>query len=126
FGGFRAPNLDFNDIYILDTLILTWIQGSNVNAPTPRVDFTATLLNNGLILYIGGYTGHVASIYMSEIPAYNTNNNSWIAMIATGDALNSRSSHTAVLSPDGHVIIYGGNIDGSTDQSQVLASLDTT
>ncbi|RIB07368.1 hypothetical protein C2G38_2113965 [Gigaspora rosea] len=42
--------------------------------------------------------------------------------IATGDTLNSRSCHTAVLSPDGHVIIYGG----VTDQSQVLASLDTT
>ncbi|CAG8831189.1 13190_t:CDS:2, partial [Gigaspora rosea] len=60
------------------------------------------------------------------IPTYNTNNNSWNTMFATGDTLISRSSHTAVLSPDGHVIIYGGDIDGSTDQSQVLASLDTT
>ncbi|CAG8621069.1 17753_t:CDS:2, partial [Gigaspora rosea] len=97
----------FGDIYILDTLSLTWAQGSNVSAPTPRVDFTATLLNNGLILYIGGVAA-VGTIYMSEI--------------ATGDTLNSRSCHTAVLSPDGHVIIYGG----VTDQSQVLASLDTT
>ncbi|KAF0540941.1 galactose oxidase [Gigaspora margarita] len=129
FGGFKYPNpsfnVIFNDIYILDTLILAWIQGSNVNAPTPRVDFTATLLNNGLILYIGGVAG-VGTIYMSEIPTYNTNNNSWNTMFATGDTLNSRSCHTAVLSPDGHVIIYGGVISDSTDQSQVLASLDTT
>ncbi|KAF0469699.1 galactose oxidase [Gigaspora margarita] len=102
-----------------------WIQGSNVNALTPRVDFTATLLNNGLILYIGGIAD-VGTIYVSEIPTYNTNNNSWSTMFATGDTLNSRYSHTAVLSPDGHVIIYGGVINGSTDQSQVLASLDTT
>ncbi|KAF0469697.1 galactose oxidase [Gigaspora margarita] len=128
FGGVKYPNpsidVILNDIYILDTSILAWVQGSNVNAPTPRVDFTATLLNNGLILYIGGIG--VGIIYMSEIPTYNTNNNSWNTMFATGDTLNSRSCHTAALSPDGHVIIYGGDINGSTDQSQVLASLDTT
>ncbi|RIB26666.1 hypothetical protein C2G38_2064333, partial [Gigaspora rosea] len=121
FGGTQFHNTSlsseviFNDIYILDTLILTWIQGSNVNAPTPRVDFTATLLNNGHILYIGGTVG-VGIIYMSKIPTYNTNNNSWNTIFATGDTLNSRSWHTAVLSPDGHVIIYGGGI----------TSLDTT
>ncbi|RIB26670.1 hypothetical protein C2G38_2138208 [Gigaspora rosea] len=131
FGGTQFHNISisseviFNDIYILDTLNLTWTQGSNVNAPTPRVDFTATLLNNGLILYIGGTVG-VGIIYMSEIPTYNTNNNSWNTIFAIGDTLNSRSCHTAVLSPDGHIIIYGGGIRDSTDQSQVLASLDTT
>ncbi|CAG8593468.1 3172_t:CDS:2 [Gigaspora margarita] len=124
FGGTNFPNFNdiiFNDIQILDTLSLTWTQGSNVSAPKRRVDFTATILNNGIILYIGGFA--VNTIYMSEIRTYNTNNNSWDC---TGDTLNSRSCHTAVLSPDGHVIIYGGNIDGSTDQSQILASLDTT
>ncbi|RIB07362.1 hypothetical protein C2G38_2046064 [Gigaspora rosea] len=100
FGGFKIPNASFdaifNDIQILDTLSLTWTQGSNnVSAPTPRVDFTATLLNNGLILYIGGVAA-VGSIYMSEI--------------ATGDTLYSRSCHTAVLSPDGHIVIYGGGV----------------
>ncbi|KAF0469695.1 galactose oxidase [Gigaspora margarita] len=129
FGGFKYPNpsfdVIFNDIYILDTLSLTWTQGSNVNAPIPRIDFTATLLNNGLILYLGGVAG-VGMISMSEILTYNTNSNSWGTMFSTGDRLNSRSCHTAVLSPDGHIIIYGGVISGSTDQSQVLASLDTT
>ncbi|CAG8724929.1 14374_t:CDS:2 [Gigaspora margarita] len=109
-NGVKYPNpsidVILNDIYILDTSILAWVQGSNVNAPTPRG--------------IG-----VGTIYMSEIPTYNTNNNSWNTMFATGDTLNSRSCHTAALSPDGHVIIYGGDINGSTDQSQVLAPLDT-
>ncbi|CAG8770578.1 14840_t:CDS:2, partial [Gigaspora rosea] len=68
-NGFKYPissfSAIFNDIQILDTLSLTWTQGSNVNAPTPRVDFTAILLNNGLILYIGGIDD-VSTIYMSE------------------------------------------------------------
>ncbi|CAG8442274.1 2168_t:CDS:2 [Dentiscutata heterogama] len=93
-------------------------QGYNVNAPTPRADFTATLLNNGLIIYIGG------SDDMFKIPIYNTNNDSWSTTIAYGDVLSPRSRFTAVLSPDGHVIIYGGT--GPTDQNELLASLDTT
>ncbi|KAF0469700.1 galactose oxidase [Gigaspora margarita] len=74
FGGDKYPIVDkfikLNDIYILDTLILAWIQGSNVNALTPRVDFTATLLNNGLILYIGGIAD-VGTIYVSEVILYD-------------------------------------------------------
>ncbi|RIB27655.1 hypothetical protein C2G38_2159935 [Gigaspora rosea] len=46
---------------------------------------------------------------MAEVNS--TNNNTWSTMIATGDNINSRRSHTAVLSPDGHVVIYGGSKD---------------
>ncbi|CAG8846523.1 32129_t:CDS:2, partial [Gigaspora margarita] len=64
-NGFKYPNASFDAIQILDTLSLTWTQGSNVSAPTQRVDFTATFLYNGLILYIGGFSG-VGTFYMSE------------------------------------------------------------
>ncbi|CAG8609512.1 9621_t:CDS:2, partial [Racocetra persica] len=115
-----------NDIFILDTLLSTWAPGSIVGAPTGRVDFSATLLNNGLILYIGGIGGG-DSINMAEISIFNTNNNSWFPMNAVGDTITSRSSHSAVLSPDGHVIIYGGNSNNiAFNQSQQLATLDTT
>ncbi|CAG8848692.1 14469_t:CDS:2, partial [Gigaspora margarita] len=119
-----SPGGILNDINIFDTLNLTWIKGSRVNAPTPRADFTATLLKNGLILYLGGGD----DINMAEILIYNTNNNAWSAMIATCDNINSRRSHTAVLSSDGHVVIYGGSKDKNfpLHQSQQLASLDTT
>ncbi|KAF0452010.1 galactose oxidase [Gigaspora margarita] len=105
FGGFMSPNSGsvLNDINILDTFSLTWIQGSNASAPTSRADFSATLLKNGLILYLGGGD----NINMADI--------------------DPRSGHTAVLSPDGHVIIYGGSKNNATlDQSQQIASLDTT
>ncbi|CAI2191165.1 9876_t:CDS:2, partial [Funneliformis geosporum] len=44
----------FNDMAILNTVNLTWSYGPIVNAPTPRVDYTATLLSDGVIVYIGG------------------------------------------------------------------------
>ncbi|CAG8574550.1 23658_t:CDS:2, partial [Racocetra persica] len=124
-NGFRStgPSTALNDIFILDTLSLTWTQGSSVDAPTARSDFSATLLNNGLILYIGGGD----NINMAEIPTFNTNSGAWSKMVATGDTIDPRSGHTAVLSPHGHVIIYGGTKNNSAlDQSQQLASLDTT
>ncbi|CAG8492241.1 6043_t:CDS:2 [Dentiscutata heterogama] len=101
----HSPGDALNDIYILDTLKFTWTQGSNVNAPTSRGDFTATLINNGLILYLGG-------------------DNINIFKITGGDEISPRIFHSAVLSPDGHVILYGGK--GPTDQNELLASLDTT
>ncbi|CAG8680102.1 6977_t:CDS:2, partial [Cetraspora pellucida] len=115
--------ISFNDIFILDTLSSVWTQGSSIGAPTARSDFSATLLNNGLILYIGGGD----NINMAEIPIFNTNSGSWSTMVAAGDTISPRSGHTAVLSPIGHVIIYGGVKNNTAfDQSQQLASLDTT
>ncbi|CAG8476851.1 12771_t:CDS:2 [Cetraspora pellucida] len=114
--------IPFNDIFILDTLSSVWTKGSSIGAPTARYVFSATLLNNGLILYIGGGD----SINMAEIPTFNTNSGTWSLTVAVGDTINPRSGHTAVLSPDGHVIIYGGAKNNSAlDQSQQLASLDT-
>jgi hypothetical protein len=39
---------------IFDTTSLTWSRGPTLNTLLPRVDFTATLLSNGMIVFIGG------------------------------------------------------------------------
>jgi hypothetical protein len=44
----------FNDMNIFDAASLAWSKGSTINAPLPRVDYTATLLSNGIIVFIGG------------------------------------------------------------------------
>ena len=44
----------FKDMIIFDTVTSTWSKGSTINAPLPRVDYTATLLSNGIIVFIGG------------------------------------------------------------------------
>jgi hypothetical protein len=43
-----------NDMNIFDTISLTWSKGSTIYAPLPRADYTATLLSNGIIVFIGG------------------------------------------------------------------------
>jgi hypothetical protein len=42
-----------NEMFILDTINLGWSKGSVVNAPTPRVQYGATLLPDNKIIYIG-------------------------------------------------------------------------
>jgi hypothetical protein len=54
FGGYDQYNIT-NVMDIFDTISLTWTKGSTINAPLPRVDYTATLLSNGIIVFIGGY-----------------------------------------------------------------------
>ncbi|KAF0392208.1 galactose oxidase [Gigaspora margarita] len=54
FGGFKAAtSVVLNDIFIFDSLNLKWIKGPALNASPARVDFSATLLNNSPILYLG-------------------------------------------------------------------------
>ena len=44
-----------NDMLILDTINLKWEKGSSVNVPHPRVFYSATLLPNQHIIYLGKY-----------------------------------------------------------------------
>jgi hypothetical protein len=54
FSGNSAPIL--NDMDVLNTWTFEWTIGSSVDAPEGRFDYTATLLPNGIIVYIGGCT----------------------------------------------------------------------
>ena len=56
----------YNDMNIFDTVSLTWSKGSTINAPLPRVDYTATLLSNGIIVFIGGRGEH-GDVDMSQV-----------------------------------------------------------
>ncbi|CAG8688003.1 7645_t:CDS:2, partial [Dentiscutata heterogama] len=121
-----------NDTYILDSMSLTWYNGPP--APVSRSDYTATLLSNGVIVYIGGTNDDGAQeIKMNNITIYNTNNGSWSTMIASGDYISDRQSHSAVLSKDGFIIIYGGGasisvgkFDITTNPNNKIYLMDTS
>ncbi|RIB17743.1 hypothetical protein C2G38_1403904 [Gigaspora rosea] len=102
-----------NKMNVLDAKTLTWTSlNLNNNVPTPRVSYTATLLNNSLIIYIGGYemidSGRT-NVNMSEIQIFDLKSLSWSSMQINGDTIASRNAHSAVLTNDGRIIIFGGN-----------------
>jgi len=68
----------------------------------PRSGHTATLLNNGKVLIVGGYN----SSYLSTAELYDPATG--VFTLLTGALTVSRAYHTAVLQPDGQVMIAGG------------------
>ncbi|RHZ75772.1 hypothetical protein Glove_209g23 [Diversispora epigaea] len=137
FGGLTTNKLMwFNDMNILETLKLTWllVETSGIDIPPPQADFTATLLSNGIILYIGGrkavngYGDKITFKKMDQIWTYDTTKGYWELIIATGTIPGVRVGHSAVLALDGRIIIYGGKNDEIllTPAIPDLAVLDTS
>ncbi|GBC09518.1 hypothetical protein RclHR1_08940003 [Rhizophagus clarus] len=99
FGGLDVNGQNFvifNDMNIFDTNTLTWSKGSTIYAPLSRSDYTATLLSSGIIVFIGG------------LEKTNALNDVDINQTAQGAILENRNAHSAVLTPDEKIIIFGG------------------
>jgi hypothetical protein len=80
-----------------------------VSMAVPRYRHTATVLADGRVLIIGGYTGFIsASTATAEVfdPFTGT-------FSAAGSMSVARVSHTATLLPNGRVLVTGGAIAGT-------------
>ncbi|KAF0548070.1 galactose oxidase [Gigaspora margarita] len=134
YTGFNKPFVNYNDMSILDTTSMTWSTlALSVNAPPPYLDYTATLLPTGIIVYIGGYITRSSLLYepvsMYEIQTFNTKDYNWSTKVASGGAtIDSRLGHSAVLTQNGDIIIYGGRIwnDTTVPATPYIAKLDTS
>ncbi|EXX73432.1 Kel2p [Rhizophagus irregularis DAOM 197198w] len=127
-----------NDMLILDTLNLNCKKGSLVNAPIPRSEYSATLLPDNKIIYIGGanescFFGTTLNIEigvaltLSEIYIYDTANDSWNTKITSGKIPSNRAGFSAILGLDGQrVIIYGGYFSNPGYLDTTLYVLDLT
>ncbi|CAI2184577.1 9467_t:CDS:2 [Funneliformis geosporum] len=94
---------DFNEINVLDSLTLNWELGTLDGAPNPRDGHTATILNNGLIVFIGGREmvgpdKDLRLVNMRAIDVYDTKKAEWYFMQAAGPLVEGRILHSAVLS----------------------------
>ncbi|RHZ52408.1 hypothetical protein Glove_461g38 [Diversispora epigaea] len=136
FGGFNATDLKtntgylYNDMNTLNTVKNTWTTLSIIeNLPISCNQYTANILPNGIIVYIGGSeddgsTVDFTLVNMNEIKLFDTKTYKWSQMITTG-AIDSRVHHTSVLTPDGYIIVFGGRTRDYTIVSPNLALLDT-
>ncbi|CAG8790200.1 16609_t:CDS:2 [Dentiscutata erythropus] len=84
---------------------MSWL---SIDLTTSRAGYTATLLKGGNITYIGGRSvsnNYSDSSYVSmyEILIFDTNS------LITGDSIESLVFHSAVLTRDSKIIIYGGS-----------------
>ncbi|KAF0516428.1 galactose oxidase [Gigaspora margarita] len=103
FSGMSISSSIPNDLWIFNTLTLTWSLSNATNAPLPFSGYCAITLPDGNILYIGGY-----DMPMNKLPLYNTKSDSWKNMSISGPTPPIRIGFSAVLTSDGRIIIFGG------------------
>ncbi|CAB4399945.1 unnamed protein product [Rhizophagus irregularis] len=128
-----------NDMLILDTLNLNCKKGSLVNAPIPRSEYSATLLPDNKIIYIGGANEYDIfnattlnieigiALTLSEVYIYDTANDNWNTKITSGKIPSNRAGFSTILGLDGQrVIIYGGYFSNPGYLDTTLYVLDLT
>ncbi|GBC04389.1 hypothetical protein RclHR1_05660004 [Rhizophagus clarus] len=97
--------------------VLTLLQFGNLHG------FTATLLRNGIIVYFGGsiisdgnnqgfgdelFSRNHQFAQTTNLTTYDTKTNVWGIQQTIGDPPEGRTMHSAIVTLDGRVIIYGG------------------
>ncbi|KAF0531620.1 galactose oxidase [Gigaspora margarita] len=113
----------FYEMNLFDTTSMTW---STLTLPTdvlPRIDYTATLLPTGFIIYLGGITPSNFAKF-NDILIFDTKSLSWSNKTASGITIQARYGHSAVLTKNGNIIIFGG-ASGTKQVSPDLAVLNT-
>ncbi len=96
---------------------------------TARENHTATLLPDGKVLVVGGFTvtsGNPNGTTLTSAQLYDPATGTWSA---TGSMSTARESHSATLLPDGRVLVVGGytvtvSVDGGSTVMTSLASAE--
>ncbi|GBB84241.1 hypothetical protein RclHR1_10870002 [Rhizophagus clarus] len=130
FGGYSTDSIYTNDMFILDSINLSWKNASSINAPIPRASYGAVFLPNKNIIYIGGYNENVGVFSLNEVYIYNTLNSTWTTQTTYGSIPSARYSISSVLSLDNQkIIVYGGygpNFSQSINPEDSLYVLNTS
>ncbi|CAG8636385.1 11098_t:CDS:2 [Ambispora gerdemannii] len=109
-----------NTMYIFDTNSSTWTYNMPSYAPDARDDYTATLLPNGKIIYIGGiYTDYGDGVNINEIWIYDTykTQSPW--------SLKTAKNYTELVNRYGHSAVLGESPRSVPTSNFGLLVLDT-
>ncbi|CAB4393364.1 unnamed protein product [Rhizophagus irregularis] len=132
-GGATSNITLINDMLVLDTINLNWDGGSLINkllisdtnytvwmswygpdhvpnVPTPRRDYSATLIPNNKIIYLGGIGDIVSFEIITKGTTYNLSELD--TKITSGNIPSDRGAFSTILGLDGQrIIIFGGFYD---------------
>ncbi|RHZ54986.1 hypothetical protein Glove_421g123 [Diversispora epigaea] len=132
FGGNNATNFTtfdgnlHNEMNTLNTSSMTWKTLSITNnLPPPSSSYSASILPNGIIVYFGGQEENDTLDTMKNIKLFDTKENEWSYMVATGEDVDPRRNFASVLTLDGYIIIFGGRSNSFASVSPKLAVLNT-
>ena len=118
--GDGAPNMEslglLGTAELYDPVTGRWSPTGNVN--TPRVAFTATLLDTGKVLIAGGVDNSDNALTSAEL--YDPESGTWTF---TGTLAYMRFLHTASALPDGRVFVTGGWDDDFFQTTTATAEL---
>jgi hypothetical protein len=127
-GAMAIPREFFGSVILNSGLVLVMNGDGGLGTPAPaelydpatgtfsetgsplqkRYDFTATVLKNGMVLIVGGFT----SSALGSAELYNPATGGFSP---TGALHTARYNHTATLLQDGTVLIAGGYADSNTE-----------
>jgi hypothetical protein len=90
---------------------------------TARGGHSATLLDDGRVLVVGGYNGPGGDFYATTAAAelYDSSTRRWTAR---GSMTTPRGGHTATLLPDGRVLVVGGDASLVSGGGPILTSAE--
>ncbi|KAG2214010.1 hypothetical protein INT47_001281 [Mucor saturninus] len=131
YGGAFNDSIIFNDFFYMDSTTQQY-----TSLPTtgiPHYGHTASLLSNGKIVIIGGVvqdpTGNKILKDMNTVFVFDTKARTWENVNVTGSVLpSSRTSHSAIVTSDDRIIIFGGdngNIQRQRMYLNAIGILDT-
>lgn len=87
-----------------------WMHSGNMS--TPRLEHTATLLPDGKVLVVGGFSGPSKTNGQYSAELYDPATGAWTA---TGMQVIYRADHTATLLQSGKVLVAGGTSGNESD-----------
>ncbi|RHZ81919.1 hypothetical protein Glove_116g51 [Diversispora epigaea] len=145
FGGANVANYKekagtlYSDMQIFNVSTMFWSKLDIIyNLPSPRNAYTANMLKNGIIVYLGGIEFDKGTFKnesefilgasyssMKTIRLFDTLKSEWVQMnVIGGDDISPRIYHSSVLTTDGYIIILGGG-GNAQNTTPKLAILDT-